>query len=321
VKVAVLGLGSAGRRHVRCLAELGHTVVGFDPGKVDAPDGMTRVGSPEEAIAAAEAVVVASPSSHHAEHATAALRAGKHVLAEKPLAVDVAAAERVVAAAEHAGVVCGVAMNLRFHPGVLELKRLLDEGALGDIRLARASFGYDLRLWRPGTDYRQGYSARAELGGGIVLDAIHELDYLLWLLGPVESVSGEIGRLSDLEIDVEDVAVALLRFKGRALASVDLNFFEPAYRRGCLLVGAEAVAQWDWQRATVTVSREDEPDRLADAACDLTETYRAELLDFLDAVEREADPRTSFREGLEAVRVAAAIKRSAAEGARVALPG
>src|SRR5947209_2628537 len=117
MRVAVVGLGSAGSRHARLLLELGHDVVGFDPA-VSAPPGVTQVESLVDAIARSDAIVVASPSSLHAEQAIAALAQGTHVLVEKPLATTAADAERVVEAAERASVVCGVAMNLRFHPGL-----------------------------------------------------------------------------------------------------------------------------------------------------------------------------------------------------------
>jgi predicted dehydrogenase len=318
MRVAVIGLGSAGSRHARNLVALGHEVTGFDPTATADLPSVRRASSVVAAVADAEAVVIASPSAHHAEHALAALTEGKHVLVEKPLATTVSEAETVVDAAESAGVVCGVAMNLRFHPGVFELKRLVDAGTLGTIRLAQASFGYDLRLWRPGTDYRHAYSARSDLGGGIVFDAIHEIDYLLWLLGPVATVSAETAQVSDLEIDVEDVALAILRFEFGAVGTVDLNFFEPAYRRGCVLVGSEAVARWDSSSRSVALRRNGRADRLLDVRTDLTETYSAEINDFVEAVADGRDPRASAAEGLTAVRVADAIKRSAALGQRLA---
>jgi len=317
VKVAVIGLGSAGTRHARNLLELGHEVVGFDP--VSAPPaGAAQAPSAETAIEASEAVLVASPSSLHAAQSCSALERRRPVLVEKPLATTITDAEQVVAAAARAGVVAAVAMNLRFHPGVVELKRLIDKGALGRILSAQASFGYDLRLWRPHDDYRLSYSARAELGGGVLLDAIHELDYLLWLLGPVASVSAETGHVSDLDIDVEDAAVAALRFESGALATVDLNFFEPSYRRACVVVGSQSVARWDWGQGTVTTTRDGADDEIVDARCDVGDTYRAVLVDFLAAVSEGAAERTPAGQGLEALRVAAAMKRSAALGKRIA---
>jgi predicted dehydrogenase len=318
MKIAVVGLGSAGARHACHLLELGHEVLGFDPA-ASPPAGVQRAESLEFAIAGADAVVVASPSSLHAEQAVAALIEGRPVLVEKPLAVTTAEAERVVEAADRLGVVCAVAMNLRFHPAILELKRLIDEGVLGTIRLARTWFGYDLRLWRSETDYRLSYSARADLGGGIVLDAIHELDYLLWLVGPVASVVAETAHVSDLELDVEDLAVAAFRFESGALGAVDLNYFEPAYRRGCAIVGSRAVARWDWPAGTVAVNRGGEDEVVVDVTCDLTDTYRAELADFVEAVRGGGEPRTPAREGLEAVLLAEMLKQAALEGRRTTL--
>src|SRR5688572_10919388 len=123
--VAVLGHGSAGRRHAELLRELGHQVVGFDPASPgDAP-------SAEAAIDAASAVVVASPSAFHAGHARAAVAAGRPVLVEKPLATD--AAEAAALAAEAGDTTAGVAMNWRFHPAVLAARELLANERLGRI--------------------------------------------------------------------------------------------------------------------------------------------------------------------------------------------
>jgi predicted dehydrogenase len=310
VRVAVLGLGSAGARHGRLLRELGHEPVGFDP----AVEG----GAPslEQALDGADAAVVASPNRLHAEQALAAVQAGCAVLVEKPLAVDLADADRLVAAASRAGRPCGVAMNLRFHAGVLTLRRLLDEGALGRVLTAEVVFGYDLRRWRPDTDYRRSYSARRDLGGGILLDAIHELDYAGWLLGPAVDVDARCARLSDLAIDVEDTVLASVGLASGALLSVRLNFHEPAYRRGCHLVGTEATATWDWVAETVVVRRTEAPEETIDARCPVQETYRAELEDFVAAVVEGRAPRTSLAEGRDALALCDAIRRAAATGQR-----
>ncbi len=319
MRFAVLGLGSAGRRHAANAAALGHEVIAFDPAVAEAPAGVGIVPSLEEAVAAGDAVIVASPNSLHADQAVTALEAGKPVLVEKPLAVEPADAERVVAAAAVAGTVCGVAMNLRFHPAVVELRRLIVGGELGEVRTAELSFGYDLRLWRPETDYRESYSARRDLGGGIALDAIHEFDYLRWLLGPVDSVVGETARLSSLEVDVEDTALAILRFATGAAATVSLNFFEPVYRRGAVLVGEDAVARWEWGAPELIVERRDGERLSRPIEADLAATYRDVVADFASAVEDGTPVRTSAEEGLEAVRVVDALKRSAAEGRRFRL--
>jgi predicted dehydrogenase len=319
MRVAVLGLGSIGSRHARSLVALGHEVVGFDPRPASEGELWARASSPSEALAGVEAAVVATPTAMHAEHAVLALERGLPVLVEKPITVDPLEADRVVALAAQHGLTCGVAMNLRFHPGVLALRDLVSEGRLGEIRFAHVWCGSDLRTWRPGTDYRTSYSARADLGGGIVRDAIHELDYLTWMLGPAASVTAEVAHVSDLEIDVEDIGAALVVLKGGALASVDLTYIDPVYRRGCMLVGAEATARWDWTRGTVEISRPGTEVEQLDVAADVADTYVAEMRDFVEAAQTGRAPRTSAEEGRDAVRLADALLRSAAEGRRVTL--
>lgn len=312
MRFAVIGLGSAGARHARNLAALGHEVVGYDP-RAGREAPVTRAATLEEALAAADAAVVASPSSLHFEHASAALAAGLHTLVEKPLATGGDDAQALAEQAQAAGVTCGVAMNLRFHEGVVRMKALVDEGALGRVCVAQLSMGYALPLWRPDTDYRQSYSARADLGGGILWDAIHELDYALWLLGPVASVAADMGHVSDLEIDVEDTVAATLRFAGGALGTLDLNFVEPAYRRGCVLAGTEASARWDWVASTVVVRREGTGDVVHALDRDPAEAYTDELADFTAAIAEGRAPRATPQDGVAAVRLAEAMRTSAAE--------
>jgi predicted dehydrogenase len=317
VKIAVLGLGSAGSRLASLVGDR-HEVIGFDPSDAATPPGVARVASESEAIGAASVVVVASPSSLHEPQALRALSAGRHVLVEKPLALDLAGARRLCEAAAAAGRVCGVGLNLRFHPAIETLVHLVDEGRLGTILFAQASFGHDLRRWRPGGDYTTSYSARRDLGGGILLDAVHELDYLVRLLGPAETASAATAHVSELEIDVEDCVAAWIRFRSGAHATLDLNFFEPAYRRRCLLAGTKATATWDWEAGTVVVASGDDRET-HDVATEVIETYRRELADFLAAAETGGAPRVAARDALAAMALADAIRQSAAAGSATAV--
>jgi predicted dehydrogenase len=304
LRVAVLGLGSAGSRHCRNLVELGAEPIAWDPDDSrEVPDGTRRVSSAAEAFELAEAAIIASPSSHHAEQAIDAIDAGLPTLVEKPLATTAPDADRVATQAKERAVACGVAMNLRY---------------FGTIMRARLWFGYDLRRWRTSQDYRDSYSAKAELGGGIVLDAIHELDYLCWLLGPAASVAATTGRVSSLEIDVEDSASAVIELASGAIATVDLDFVSPVYQRGCVLTGTEGIAEWSFTDETINVMATNGGRRI-DAAGDVAATYRAEIEDFLRAVGNRSEPSVSAAEGAAAVRLADAIKASAAEGRRIEL--
>jgi predicted dehydrogenase len=282
----VIGQGSIGRRHAGNLRDLGYEVVTYDP--LD-PGG---AASEIEALRDASACVIASPSSEHSRHARMAIEMGVPALVEKPLALNAAEAGEL----EALGGDVAVAMNLRFHPGV---QRLRDElPSAGRVLRADVWCGSWLPGWRPGTDYRESYSARADLGGGVLLDAIHEIDYLTWLCGPVVAVQATLARVSELEIDVEDTALLTLQMASGALATVALDYYDRTYHRGARIVGSESTLTWDWT----------DP---ADAA----PTYVDELRAFL-----EGGPRTTVPEARHALEVVDAARASAAaDGVKVRL--
>lgn len=234
--------------------------------------------------------MIASPSSEHARHARLAIELGVPALVEKPLALTAAEAREI----EALGGDVAVAMNLRFHPGVRGLRERLPQ--VGRVLRADVWCGSYLPGWRPGADYRQTYSARAELGGGVLLDAIHEIDYLTWLCGPAVAVQATLRRVSELEIDVEDTALLTLELASGALATVSLDYYDRVYHRGARIVGAAATLAWDWTDPS-----------------DAGATYVDELHAFLNGGER-----TTVAEARHALEIVDAARASAqADGARV----
>jgi predicted dehydrogenase len=300
VRVAVLGQGSIGRRHTGILRDLGCDVATYDP----AAD--SSAPSEAEALDGAAAAVVASPSSEHERQALAAIAAGVPVLVEKPLALNAQGAQRVQRAAAESGVAVDVAMNLRHHPGVRGVS-----AALGDIgRIVRASAwcGSWLPGWRPGTDYRASYSARRELGGGVLLDAIHEIDYVLWLLGPSRRAAGMTAHASSLDLDVEDVAQIHVEHESGALSSIALDYLDREYHRGCRVVGEEGTIDWDWSRGTVRVHGPGGLISEHDAPADVAPTYVAQMERFISVARGEQPPLVGVAGALAALEVVDAAR-------------
>lgn len=316
----VIGFGSAGGRHARLLAERGYDVLVNDPTTARAEaaraEGYEAV-SEEELLARSAVVVVASPNHLHAQHLAAAVEAGADVLVEKPLAVvPDAALERTLAEASAKGQIVAVGCNLRFVPAIEVARALVHEPRLGRIVRVRADFGYDLRQWRPGRDYRSVYSARADEGGGVILDAIHEFDYLYWLFGAVTAVSCFSGSYSSLGVEVEDVAAALLHFEVGIVGEVSLDFVSPVYRRGFEIVAEESVASWRWPSKAVTVESRGAVEAIQVAAPDVM--YPRLIDDFVASVRDRRPPRTTGSDGLAVLRIADAARRSSTSGAVIA---
>jgi len=247
VKILVVGCGSIGARHVRnfsALAETSVTDANLDLArKVAEETGAALQAGLEQGLAwRPDGVVVAVPNDLHLPVALRAVEAGAHVYVEKPLSDSTAGAREFLDRAEALGREVFVGCNMRFHPAVAGLKEHLPR--IGRPLFARAHYGNLLPNMRPGQDYRTLYCARRASGGGVILDAIHEIGYLSWLLGPARLESCTADRLSDLEIEVEDFASLVLRHGSGALSQVQMDYLRPCKRRGCEIVGTEGVLCW-----------------------------------------------------------------------------
>ena len=319
---AVIGCGSIGKRHTRNLLALGvKGVVASDPTPERRAEaealGVATVATIEELLdRSPKAVVVASPTRMHVAHALAAAERGCHLFVEKPVAEELDADfDRLVAIVREKKLVSLVGCNLRFHPGLQRVQALLDEKRVGRIVSARVQFGYWLPDWRPHDDYRKGYSARKDLGGGIILDAIHELDYIRWLMrgeGEVTKVLAMSGHVSSLEIDTEDMAAILLRFASGAIGEVHLDYVQRVYTRNCWIAGDRGTIAWDYPSPEVRLY---DPTKKAwetsqsVASWEPNEMYVDELRHFLACLEGKATSEQSIEDGAKVLRLAIESKK------------
>ncbi len=321
MRVAVIGQGSIGRRHAAIALELGHELVVYDPSPaVTPPPGALRAAGVCECLQEADAAIVASPSSEHVAHARAAITRGVPVLVEKPLALDAAHAAELDCLAQERSTMLSVAMNLREHPGVRELAALVAAGAVGSILRAAAWCGSWLPGWRPASDYRDSYSARRELGGGVLLDvAVHELDYLLWLAGRASSVSALTRHASELETDVEDVASITLELASGGVAELAVDYVDHAYTRGCRIVGSGGTLHWSWEEQHLTRWDSSGTASERQLRSDVTPTYNRQLERFLTAVSDGAPAPVAATEAQHVLAVLDAARVSSRDGRRVRL--
>lgn len=256
--ILLAGCGSIGSRHagnLKALAEqngmaLELTVCDADAGaarRLADMLGVRAAGGLDAALAAGnyDACVICTPNHLHVPHAMAALEAGVAVFLEKPAAASAGEAAALARECEARGARLMVGCNLRFHPGVRALRQCLKEDRIGRVLYARAIFAHALPNWRPGTDYRDSYSARHNEGGGIILDAVHEPDYLAHLLGEPELASSWVARSGHLDIDVEDIATYVLRHASGAISFVHADYLRQDKFRACEIVGEAGTLVWE----------------------------------------------------------------------------
>ena len=321
LRFLVIGCGSIGKRHIENLRALGVSdILAFDlradrRAEVTATLGICAVDNLDAAWERGPAVVViAAPTSLHVPLALKSVSRQCHLFIEKPLSHDWEGVQRLLASVRQNSLLTLVGCNMRFHPGIATLHRLLADGTIGHVIAARVEVGHYLPDWHPWEDYRQSYSARAELGGGVILDAIHEIDYIRWLLGEVAGAACVAGKLSQLEIDTEDVAAILLRFEDGAVGEVHLDYIQRAYRRTCQIIGEDGTLHWDYTAGEV---------RLFSARTKQWETFRNpcgwkpnqmyldEMRHFLGCLAGEEKPAATVFDAARVLEIALAAKESA----------
>jgi len=260
IRILIVGVGSIGRRHLSNLktisAEMPMVLAIVDT--IDSNrEAAKKLGADElyssldEALEdnSFDAALICTPNDQHFEQVCKVLKEEIHVFVEKPLCTDARnagiLANLAITSKRHVMVGC----NLRFHSGVQTLSDALEANLIGRPLYARAWFAHYLPNWRPGQDYRQGYSAQAKHGGGILLDAVHEPDYLISLFGRVKEVNGQLYRQGDLDIDVEDTAMYTMKHSvngGRVsfVSHVHVDFLRRDKARGCEICGTAGTLVW-----------------------------------------------------------------------------
>lgn len=328
LRVLVAGMGSIGRRHLQNLRALQpdlHVTV-FRPRTQAPPDlPCDEVLYHWEQVLAGryDAAILATPAPQHVPAALALARAHVHLFIEKPLSDSLAGVEELLELGRRNGRVLMVGYNLRFHRPLQVLRRAIEEGRIGRVLSARAEVGQWLPDWRSGQDVRDSISGRRDLGGGVVLELSHEIDCLRWLVGSeVCAVSAQMGHVSDLPIDVEDVAEITLRFANGALGHAHLDMLQRPPARACRIIGATGQLAWDAQSQAVRWCPLETgvwTELPAGPAPDRNDMYVEELRHFLQCVREGRPPPIDGAEGRRTLEVALAAKRAAAEGREVRL--
>ncbi|HNS38202.1 MAG TPA: Gfo/Idh/MocA family oxidoreductase [Anaerolineaceae bacterium] len=316
MRFLIAGFGSIGRRHLRNLLALGQTdIVLLRSGRSTLPTDEITGLPVEYDLAAAlahrpDAVIVATPTALHLETAIPAAAAGCHLFLEKPIDADLSRIAELRAALERGGGQVLVGFQYRFHPGLRKIRSLLAQNAIGRVVSARVQWGEYLPDWHPWEDYRQGYAARADLGGGVVRTLCHPLDYLRWLMGEVIAVRAFTDQLGGLEIDVEDTAEIALRFASGALGSLHLNYVQrPAVHR-LEIIGSAGTLQWDNADGSVRLYRAAASQWevfLAPECFERNVLFLDQTRHFIDVVQGQSTPRCTLDDGVRAMELVQAV--------------
>lgn len=342
--VAIVGCGMIARFHAKALAEIPQTrlVALVSRKQANAQAVNDAVGlkcdiyvdlAPVLARGDVHIVIVTTASGAHMEPAVAAAEAGKHVVVEKPLEITLERCDRIIDACRRHGVRLCTIFPSRFADANVTLKKAVEAGRFGRLTLGETT----CKWWRPQSYYDEGgwKGTQALDGGGALMNqAIHNVDLLQWMMGMPTHIAGFTATLAHERIEVEDTAVACLRFANGALGVIQATTsVHPGLPKtiaihgdkGSAVIEQEDILRWEFvpeiaedqatrQRFAVKVGASG---GASNPAAISHEYHRRQLADFVDAIETGREPLVDGREGRKAVEIILAIYRSASTGKTV----
>jgi len=325
--ILIVGLGSIGLKHLRIAREI------FPKSRIavlrhkeinEIPEGADEVffDISHALNFHPQIAIICSPASTHVEISRALVEQGIHILIEKPISNKQKGLEELKCKAVENNCVLVVGYNLRFLPSLRKFKDLIDKNFIGDSYSVRSEVGQYLPNWRE-TDYRKTVSAQKNLGGGVLLELSHELDYLRWIFGEVESVQAQLSRQSKLDIDVEDTAHIILKFKKKnnanLIASLNLDFIRHDKVRMCHVIGDKGSLRWNGLTENIDLFESDKSEwkNVYKYKADQDESYKNEWLHFIECINKKDSSNISIQDGIKVLDIIESIKIASSSGTKV----
>ncbi len=331
--VLVVGLGSIGRRHIGIINNifpkinivlLRHKECNNE--ECESLSISQCVTTLSDAISAKpQAAIIANPATKHVEIAKELAANGINILVEKPISTNSRNAQELVEICKKNNTILMVAYNLRFLPSLIYFKQCIQSDLIGQLFSVRSEIGQYLPSWRPGFDYRHSVSAKKSLGGGVLLELSHEIDYLRWVFGPIIWVKSHTSKQSDLEIDVNDSASIILAFKGgkdkEVVASLNMDFIRHDTTRKCYAIGENGTLFWDGVTGKVKLFSDTDNHwvEIFESSPERDYTYSEEIKSFFKSVESGLPPTITGIDGVETVLAVEAIEQSSLTNSKVLL--
>ena len=347
MRILFCGLGGIGQRHLRNLRRIipqnqlevhAYRVLGrtekltdtltIEPGRSILDDyGITVHAEIDQALAARPQVVfICNPSSLHTGLALQAAKAGAHLFIEKPVADTLQGLDELQQIVKERQLICYVGYNFRFHPALSRVKELLDQRILGNILSVHSEIGEYLPNWHRYEDYRTMYASRSDMGGGVILSQIHEMDLIYWFFGLPATIYTVGGKLSHLEVDVEDTASSVMLYDGpmgRFPITLHQDYLQRPPVRRFKIVGDKGVATVDLIHNNLTVCNVEGEisERWDGSDFQRNDMYLGQIQHFLDCIARKVEPKVSLHDGIQSLRLALAAKDSLASQTVVPVNG
>jgi len=317
-KILIVGYGSIGKRHLENFLQFKNTEVTVYTKRDDLQSlkkkGINISNSLTKCLKENPDVgVIANETSLHIPIAIKLATKGLDLFLEKPLSNSLKDIERLHTVVKKKKLITQMGCNLRFHPCIRKIKSLIDEQRIGRIISAQVQSCSYLPDYHPWEDYRKGYAARKDLGGGVILTQIHEIDYLYWFFQEVENVISISGKLSDLDVTAEDYVSSLLKFKNKIIGELHIDYFQRPNFRSCKLRGTKGEIYWNSNNNCVDIynmNKKKWETKLEVKNYEMKFSYIEQLKHFLECIKHRKETINDLEQGVTTLKIALGIKKA-----------
>jgi len=310
----ICGLGSIGYRHLKILRKLGKFEIwSYSTGK-STFDQKRRDENPPDRIfndltaaldAKPDAALITNPTSMHLDVALPIAERGIPIFIDKPLDRDLSKIDSFLNTVKANQVPVLVGFNLMFHPAIVKIEEILSNQVLGDIITAHTHWGEYLPEWHPWEDYKQGYAARSDMGGGVVLTMSHELNYLSSFFGKVNRCIAMEHQKKKLDISAEEGVDILMEHESGVQSNVHFSFAQKPDLRTLDIVGENGNLHWNYYHDASKIIVDDgqnrqvytfEENEIGTAA---EQSYHDQMAHFVSVVQKKVEPHVPLTKGIE----------------------
>ena len=317
MEALVVGYGSIGRRHVNNLLKMPNIEVIVCTNRSDVNLKNNRIkfykSLDDSILEKPDFGVITNVTNLHIPIAIKLAQKNIDLFIEKPLSDSINGINKLVNLVKKKHLVTMMGCNLRFNPGIQKVKEMLTKKEIGRVISVRSECGSYLPDWHPYEDYRIGYAARTDMGGGVVLTVIHEIDYLYWMFGDIREVFSISDKFSDLGIKAEDLSASIIRFKNNIIGELHLDYFQRPIARNCKIIGTRGTIEWNDETNSVRVFHAEKKkweEKIRINKYDNNGEYVKEMTHFIKSVKQRKNTTNDIFQGVKTLQIALAIKKS-----------
>lgn len=303
MEILIIGLGSIANKHVNAIRQIvpNAKIAALRSGKKDVDSsGINNIYTIDELPNKPDFAIISNPTHLHAEYIRELAIRDIPMMIEKPALHSLEDADVLLDLIKRNNSFTYVACNLRFHPCIHVLRNYLatNKSKVNEVSMYCGSYLPD---WRPNINFKEAYSANLNMGGGVHLDLIHELDYTTWLFGHPLKFSGFQSNVSTLQIDAPDYAHYLLNY-ANFNATVILNYFRRESKRSVEIVFDDITLKADLINNRVVNGKGEL--LFEDVNFSVLETYSLQMKYFIDKLSKQELPMNTFEDSLDVLKIA-----------------